>query len=145
VIPFIRHSGGGDYWNGWNLAGVKTLDFIPLMPRRAASEARTGDVLIIRKDGASWSHIAIVDHVTWVGGDEVNWRVVEYGEGTSEASFDTAADNHIKPFVTRKLVQGPNKRLGVGFADGIKFKYLFAAPNSPFPPATIGRCGTMSV
>src|SRR5262245_53164498 len=30
----VRHSGGGDYWNGWNLAGVKTLDYIPLTPRR---------------------------------------------------------------------------------------------------------------
>ncbi len=141
----LKKTVGGDYWNGWGTAAVKTLDYIPLTPRKAASEARSGDVLIIHKDGVSWSHIALVDHVTWMDGDQVNWRVVEYGESTSETGFNTAADNHIKPFRTVKLVQGPNKKLGVGYLDGNKFKYLFAAPNSLFPPATIGRCGTAAI
>lgn len=129
------------YWNGWGRAALLTLDYIPLAPRRDAKEARTGDVIVVLKDGSYWSHIAVVDHVTWADGSEVNWRVVEYGEGTAEGSFDTARDNHIKSFKSVKLVQGPDKKLGVGYADGNKFKYLFAAPDSPFPPATIGRCG----
>lgn len=129
------------YWNGWGMAAVKTLDYIPLRPRKAASEVQTGDVIIVQKNGAEWSHIAVVDHATHVDGAEVNWRVVEYGEGTAEKSFNTAADNHIKPFKNVKLVQGPNKKLGVGYQDGVKFKYLFAPPDSPFAPATIGRCG----
>ncbi|HCB12820.1 MAG TPA: hypothetical protein DEP36_04525 [Gammaproteobacteria bacterium] len=141
----LKNTAGGGYWNGWGMAAVKTLDYIPLTPRMAASEARSGDVLIVHKDGMSWSHIALVDHVSWVDKDQVNWRVVEYGEGTSEKSFNTAADNHIKPFRTVKLVQGPNKKLGVGYKDGNKFKYLFAAPDSQFPPATIGRCGVAAI
>ncbi|MGL4554458.1 MAG: hypothetical protein ACRC33_25120 [Gemmataceae bacterium] len=130
-----------DGWNGWDKAATLTLDYIPLAPRRAASEVRTGDVIVVYKDNSYWSHIAVVDHATWVDKDQVNWRVVEYGEGTAETSFDTNKDNHIKPFRTVKLVQGPNKKLGVGYADGAKFKYVFAGPDSPFEPATFGRCG----
>jgi hypothetical protein len=134
---------GDDGWNGWGRAAVKTLDYIPLTPRRSASEARSGDILVVYKDGTSWSHIAVVDNVSWAGKEEVQWRVVEYGEDTSEKSFGTAADKHIKPLTTVKLGPGPNKKLGVGHLnrDGRKFKYLFAAPNSPFPPAEFGRCG----
>lgn len=141
----LKKTTGGDYWNGWGTAAVKTLDYIPLTPRRAADEACAGDVLIVHKDDTSWSHIALVDHVTWVDGNQVNWRVVEYGESTSESNFDTAADNHIKPFRTVKLVQGPHKKLGVGYQDGNKFKYLFAAPDSLFSPATLGRCGVTAI
>lgn len=135
----------GGYWNGWGRAAEMTLDYIPLTPRRAASEVRTGDVIIVHKDNVGWSHIAVVDHATWMDKNQVNWRVVEYGEGTAESSFNTAADNHIKPFRVVKLDQGPDKKLGIGYRDGIKFKYVFAAPNSPHPPATIGRCGQRSV
>jgi len=141
----LKKTAGGSYWNGWGMAAVKTLDYIPLTPRMAAREARSGDVLVVYKDGMSWSHIALVDHVSWVDNNQVNWRVVEYGQSTSEKNFNTAADNHIKTFRIIKLVQGPNKKLGVGYKDGNKFKYLFAAPNSPFPPATIGRCGVEAI
>lgn len=80
----LKNTTGGNYWNGWGMAAVRTLDYIPLTPRMAASEARSGDVLVVHKDGISWSHIALVDHVSWVDKDQVNWRVVEYGESTSE-------------------------------------------------------------
>lgn len=141
----IRNTGDGHYWNGWGVAAVKTLDYIPLTPRKSASEVRTGDVIVVLKDNSYWSHIAVVDHVTHVEAEQVNWRVVEYGSGTSEASFGTARDAHIKPFQTVKLVQGPRKKLGIGYQDGNKFKFVFAGPNSPFPPATIGRCGVSTI
>lgn len=141
----LKKTDGGDYWNGWGQAAVKTLGFIPLRPRKSALEICSGDVIVVHKDNSSWSHIAVVDYVSCLDKDQVNWRVVEYGESTNEDAFETASDNHIKPFKTVKLVQGPLKNLGVGYQDRNKFKYVFAAPNSPYPPATIGRCGAESI
>ncbi|MEZ5584644.1 MAG: hypothetical protein R3F37_19435 [Candidatus Competibacteraceae bacterium] len=42
----LKNTTGGNYWNGWGMAAVRTLDYIPLTPRMAASEACSGDVLV---------------------------------------------------------------------------------------------------
>jgi hypothetical protein len=132
-----------DGWNGWVRAAVLTLDYIPLTPRKSAKEARTGDVLITRKTTGVWSHIAVVDEVSWLGANQVKWRVVEYGESTSEESFETEKDNHIKPVSSPHLIHGEIKSLGLGYWNEgrSKFRYLFAGPNTPFEPAEFGRCG----
>ncbi len=137
-----------DGWNGWVKAAVRTLDYIPLKPRKAASEVRSGDVICVyRAADTKWTHIAVIEHATWLDKDEVNYRVVEWGSGTDEKNFDTAKDKHIKTFKTKKLIQGPNKALGVGHLndEGTKFSYFFAPPNSPYSPARIGRCGQTEI
>lgn len=130
-------------WNGWVKAAVLSLDHIPLRPRKAASEAKHGDVLIDVQDGKDFAHIGMVESPTDQGNGQVNWRVVEWGSATTEARIGTDKDSHIKPFVNVKLTQGPNKAFGVGHASmgGRRFRYLFAAPEVPFGPATWGRCG----
>jgi hypothetical protein len=132
------------YWNGWGRAEVLSLPYLPLAPRKSASEAKTGDVLIDVESGGKHAHIAVVEDVTPVDKDSVSWRVVEWGQGTElgKDNSETAKDHHIHPIKTVKLTKGSRKDYGVGHASfGTRFRYLFAGPNVPFDPADWGRCG----
>ncbi len=131
------------YWNGWARAEVLSLDYLPLAPRKSATEARSGDILVDVQDGTSWAHIAVVEDVIVKDKETVSWRVVEWGQATDQNNIDTDKDAHIKPIKTVKLSKGPKKELGVGHTsmNGRRFRYLFEAPATPHDPATWGRCG----
>ena len=120
---------------GWGKAEVATAPYIPLVPRRSALDARSGDTLITVLADGTHKHIAVVDGVKAIDDQTVLWSIVEWGCGGS-------ASAHIGKPHAQKLQFGPRKSYGLGFApNAAKFRYLFAAPDAPFQPATNGRCG----
>jgi hypothetical protein len=124
---------------GWKEAELGTAPYVPLNPRHAVEEVCDGDVLITVIGGTDYSHIAMVDKVKVVGTDRVRWSVVEWGEAGGESK-------HIKAETEVTLVKGSKKKFGLGFAPKAgKFRYLFAAPDSPYHPATWGRCGRTDI
>jgi hypothetical protein len=143
----------GEGWNGWGPAEVASLPYLPLKPRKSASEARTGDVLVSLTPGGVYEHVALVDNVSPVDKETVNWQIVEWGSETSLDSVDPAnealhyiPDDHIKDPGDQKLGNGKEKQYGVGFLGKWgRFRYLFAGPPSTFEPATWGRCGNILI
>jgi hypothetical protein len=131
--------------NGWVRAAMLSLPYIPLHPRRSAADAQNGDVLIDVENGSQFPHIAVIENVLHEGGDKLKFQVVEWGSATSLESIQDVSeyDKHVKAPVTKELVEGgpKQKEFGVGYKNGSRYRYLFAAPDVPFPPATWGRCG----
>lgn len=123
---------------GWNQAELASTPYIPLEPRRAITEICDGDILVTVTPDNNYKHIALVEGITTLGNDQVTWTIVEWGKGGN-------ADKHIKPNRTAKLEQGKNKKYGLGFTSKGNFRYLFANPNTPWQPATWGRCGSMEI
>ncbi|MFZ1326518.1 MAG: hypothetical protein WAT67_10975 [Candidatus Contendobacter sp.] len=121
--------------SGWGAAELATASYIPLEPRRSIDEVCDGDILITVTPDDHYKHIALVEGSTPIGNDQVTWTIVEWGEAGN-------ADKHIKRQKVAKLEPGKKKKYGLGFKHKGNFRYLFANPNTPWEPATWGRCGT---
>lgn len=119
--------------SGWGAAELASTPYIPLAPIHDAKQTKVGDILITTIGETKYKHIATIDRVSHLGGDMVKFTIVEWGSEGDEAS-------HIRNEKVVTLVPGKNKKYGLGFPSKDKFRYLFAGPNTPFLPATWGRC-----
>jgi hypothetical protein len=102
------------------------IDYASTRTRRmSANDIRQGDVVCTIKPGGKCGHVALVQDV-WSfapsGSAEGKAFVTlcEWGRDGSETAHYSQRARDIK--------MGPNKAYGVGWADGVKFRYVFAPP-----------------
>ena len=132
VRDFISLDCNGLVGNYYGVNPENSIEFYasPAKRRSKLADIAVGDAIVTVNSSSKYEHIALLDEFTRPPSTEKEptcyIKICEWGQKGDETKHFTGATAKAV-----KVKQGPDSKLGLGFASGTSFRYFFAPPQTP--------------